>query len=122
MPAGSEAAAAAAGPSLGADARRLPSALVLAVALTAALVGDAFNPPARQWSGRAAAAAVSAYRKTVSPLLARSRLVRCRFTPTCSLYGLEALRRHGFFRGSALAAWRVLRCNPLSKGGVDLVP
>jgi putative membrane protein insertion efficiency factor len=97
-------------------------ALLLAVALSAALVGDAFNPPRRQWSARAAEAVVGAYRGSVSPLFARSGLVRCRFTPTCSAYGLEALRRHGFFRGSALAAWRVLRCNPLSKGGTDPVP
>jgi len=105
-----------------APARRLPSALVLAVALAGALAGDAFNPPARQWSARAAASSIQAYRRTVSPLLARSRVLRCRFTPTCSLYGLEAIRRHGFFRGGALAAWRVLRCNPLSKGGADPVP
>lgn len=122
MPAVSEAAAAA-GAAIGADAvRRLPAALVLAVALAAALAGDAFNPPSRQWSARAAEAAVTAYRGSVSPILARTGVVRCRFTPTCSAYGLEALQRHGFFRGSALAAWRVLRCNPLSKGGFDPVP
>ena len=96
--------------------------MVLAAAIAGALVGDAFNPPARQWSARAAESSILAYRETVSPLLARSRIVRCRFTPTCSLYGLEAIRRHGFFRGGALAAWRVLRCNPLSKGGADPVP
>jgi putative membrane protein insertion efficiency factor len=118
LPAASDAAAAAAT----APGRPLSAALVLAVAVIGALLGDAINPPSRQWSARAAETAVTAYRGSVSPLLARTGLVRCRFTPTCSAYGLEALHRHGFFRGSALAAWRVLRCNPLSKGGVDPVP
>ena len=118
MPAASEAARAAVEPA----PRPLSAALVLAVALAAALAGDAVNPPSRQWSARAAEAAVTAYRGSVSPLLARTGVVRCRFTPTCSAYGLEALRRHGFFRGSALATWRVLRCNPMSRGGVDNVP
>ncbi|HET9794244.1 MAG TPA: membrane protein insertion efficiency factor YidD [Thermoanaerobaculia bacterium] len=96
--------------------------MALAVALAGALAGDALNPPARQWSARAAASSIAAYRGTVSPILARTRFVRCRFTPTCSLYGLEAVRRHGFFPGLALAGWRVLRCNPWSKGGNDPVP
>ena len=46
----------------------------------------------------------------------------CRFEPSCSAYGLEALRRHGFFKGSALAFWRILRCGPWSRGGADPVP
>lgn len=46
----------------------------------------------------------------------------CRFTPTCSEYARQALMKHGFFTGTLLAAWRVLRCNPLSRGGPDCVP
>jgi len=45
----------------------------------------------------------------------------CRFHPTCSEYALEALHRHGFFKGSAMIVWRILRCNPLSAGGWDPV-
>ena len=101
---------------------RISAAGVIAIAVAAALAGDALNPPSRQWSARATVSSILAYRATVSPLLARRRLVQCRFTPTCSLYGLEAVRRHGFFPGMALAGWRVLRCNPLSSGGVDPVP
>lgn len=46
----------------------------------------------------------------------------CRFEPSCSRYALEALRRHGPFRGTLLAVWRVLRCNPFNAGGYDPVP
>jgi len=46
----------------------------------------------------------------------------CRFTPSCSHYALGALQVHGPLRGAALAAWRILRCNPLVPGGHDPVP
>jgi uncharacterized protein len=46
----------------------------------------------------------------------------CKYEPTCSCYGEEAIRRHGVLRGSVLALRRVLRCNPWSKGGYDPVP
>lgn len=46
----------------------------------------------------------------------------CRFYPTCSQYALEAIRRFGFLRGGYLSFKRVLRCNPLCKGGIDPVP
>ncbi len=47
---------------------------------------------------------------------------QCRFYPTCSAYGEEAIRLHGAVRGSALAAWRIARCGPFTAGGVDRVP
>ena len=61
--------------------------------------------------------AVRAYRRFVSPVLAP----RCKYHPTCSQYALDALRDFGFVRGTTLAAWRLLRCNPWSHGGVDYV-
>jgi hypothetical protein len=63
----------------------------------------------------AAALLVRGYRRFVSPLF----LPRCKYHPTCSQYALDALREFGLARGVVLAAWRILRCNPLSHGGVD---
>lgn len=63
-------------------------------------------------------AALGAYRRWISP--ARPR--RCRYEPTCSAYAVESIRRFGASRGLILAAYRLLRCNPLSHGGFDPVP
>ena len=46
----------------------------------------------------------------------------CKYYPTCSQYGLEAIEKYGALKGGALAVWRILRCNPFSKGGYDPVP
>ncbi len=61
---------------------------------------------------------VNLYRKFISPL----KPACCRFTPTCSAYALEAFRKRGFFVGLTLTVWRILRCNPFSRGGYDPVP
>jgi putative membrane protein insertion efficiency factor len=58
-----------------------------------------------------------AYRWAVSPLLPPA----CRYVPTCSEYAMEAVDRYGVVRGSAMALWRVLRCHPFARGGVDPV-
>ena len=47
---------------------------------------------------------------------------RCRFYPSCSHYAEQAVRVHGAAKGAALGAWRILRCNPFSRGGVEHVP
>ena len=59
------------------------------------------------------------YQLTLSPRFSHGS---GRFTPTCSQYALEAIEVHGIFKGCLLAAWRILRCNPFSKGGWDPVP
>lgn len=46
----------------------------------------------------------------------------CKYFPTCSQYGLEAIEKYGAFKGGLLTVWRILRCNPFSKGGYDPVP
>jgi putative membrane protein insertion efficiency factor len=61
---------------------------------------------------------VRGYQLIVSPWFAP----RCKYYPSCSSYALTALRVHGPVRGTGLAAWRLLRCNPWSLGGVDPVP
>ncbi len=63
-------------------------------------------------------ALIRLYRKGISPHSAPC----CRFTPSCSAYAIEALQRHGIFFGSLLSIWRILRCNPLFRGGYDPVP
>ncbi|HEY6969118.1 MAG TPA: membrane protein insertion efficiency factor YidD [Candidatus Angelobacter sp.] len=65
-----------------------------------------------------AAAGLRFYKAIVSPILPAS----CRYVPTCSEYAAEAVALHGFFRGTLLAAWRILRCNPFVRGGHDPVP
>lgn len=46
----------------------------------------------------------------------------CKYIPTCSEYGIEAIEKYGAFKGGILTIWRILRCNPFSKGGYDPVP
>lgn len=46
----------------------------------------------------------------------------CKYIPTCSNYGIEAIEKHGSIKGSYLTIKRILKCNPFSKGGIDLVP
>lgn len=58
------------------------------------------------------------YKRFISPILPPA----CRFEPTCSVYFVEALERRGLLRGMALGAWRLLRCQPFSRGGRDPVP
>ncbi|CCW32751.1 membrane protein insertion efficiency factor YidD [Xenorhabdus nematophila] len=63
-------------------------------------------------------ALIRGYQLVISPLLGP----RCRFNPTCSHYGIEALRRFGMIKGSWLTVKRILKCHPLHKGGDDPVP
>ena len=60
-------------------------------------------------------ALIRAYRRFVSPMLPPS----CRFTPSCSLYTLQAIEKYGLLKGILMGARRILRCHPFSKGGYD---
>ncbi len=70
------------------------------------------------WIRRVYVAPIRFYRKFLSPL----KPPMCRFDPTCSQYGLEAIMRHGIFKGTGLGIWRIMRCHPFSKGRHDPVP
>ncbi len=61
---------------------------------------------------------IKVYKIFISPLLGP----RCRFYPSCSSYGLEAIQMHGAAKGSYLTLRRILKCHPFHEGGVDLVP
>ncbi|MBQ9673335.1 MAG: membrane protein insertion efficiency factor YidD [Ruminococcus sp.] len=63
-------------------------------------------------------AVIKFYQKNISPLTKP----KCKYYPTCSCYGLEAIQVHGAAKGSFLTVWRILRCNPFSRGGYDPVP
>jgi hypothetical protein len=58
------------------------------------------------------------YKRYISPL----KSTKCPYYPSCSDYGLEAVEKYGAFKGGLLALWRIIRCNPFSKGGYDPVP
>ncbi len=64
-------------------------------------------------------ALIRLYQKTVSRAIPADT---CRFYPTCSHYGYQSIFKHGVLKGSMMACWRVLRCNPVNPGGVDPVP
>ena len=72
----------------------------------------------RDLARRLLALPVRAYQVGISPYTPPA----CRFYPVCSQYGMDALRVHGAVKGTLLTAWRILRCNPLTRGGPDPVP
>jgi putative membrane protein insertion efficiency factor len=74
---------------------------------------DVVIPPTRAWDARLAVAAIDQYRARVSPHL--RGIIECRFTPTCSYYGRESVRKHGFWWGGAKTLWRLARCGPWTK-------
>ena len=72
-----------------------------------------------RWPQTALLAAIRMYQLTLARLIPPNT---CRFYPTCSHYGFNAILKHGVVKGGCLAIWRVLRCNPFNPGGIDPVP
>lgn len=73
----------------------------------------------RYWPRLVILALIRLYQMTISPALPANT---CRFYPSCSHYGYQAIYKYGALKGSLMAAWRVLRCNPFNPGGYDPVP
>ena len=61
---------------------------------------------------------IKIYQKYISPM----KSTKCPYYPSCSHYGLEAVQKYGALKGGLMAVWRIIRCNPFSKGGYDPVP
>jgi uncharacterized protein len=83
------------------------------VVVVSLLARDVTRPPGQQVTARLAVSAIRWYHTTLSPRLG----VRCRFTPSCSLYAVAVIERHGMVRGGWLAVRRVARCGPWTKAG-----
>jgi putative membrane protein insertion efficiency factor len=89
--------------------------LVCAISPSADLTSTKVGVTLRLLPRKVLAGVISLYRRYVSPFSPPS----CRFTPTCSRYAVDALMRYGAVQGSWLALWRILRCNPIHRGGYD---
>lgn len=99
-----------------AAARRSRLAIPLLILLAAVVVThDVANEARDSYSARTTIAAIDVYRAHVSPHLKGT--ITCRFTPTCSAYGREAVRKYGFARGSYMAVKRIMRCGPWTPMG-----
>ena len=76
---------------------------------------DIENAPVPNFGAALLIGLIVFYRRHISPYT----LPSCRYTPTCSRYAMDAVRRYGVLKGSWLATWRVLRCNPFTRGGYE---
>lgn len=76
-------------------------------------------PRVENWPRWLLLAVIRLYQRTISRALPPDT---CRFYPSCSHYGYQAIYKYGAIKGSLMAAWRVLRCNPFNRGGFDPVP
>jgi len=94
----------------------------IAIVVLLAVAFDLRRPASAQWSAAAAVGAIHVYQATLSPLYGKMG-AQCRFAPTCSHYGEEAIKKYGLTKGAYLASKRVLRCGPWTAAGtVDAVP
>jgi uncharacterized protein len=81
---------------------------------------DGFRAPERQIVSRGVVRVIEGYQHYISRgILSRHNINICRYTPTCSEYTRQSLLKYGLYRGGARGFYRILRCNPWSRGGVD---
>jgi len=83
---------------------------------------NAITPTIRRAPRSIALGAIAIYRAAISPLIHAVNGPACRFEPSCSAYGHDAIREFGLIRGGAMALWRIARCNPMGGHGYDPVP
>ena len=76
------------------------------------------NPPYYNILAWVMLGVIHAYRLVLSPYMGK----QCKFQPTCSQYGLDSIQTHGAIKGGLLTLWRIVRCNPWTKGGYDPTP
>ncbi len=100
--------------------RRRQYSLVAALIVLVVALHDFTVPRGHGLAARGAIFIIDEYRAHISPRL-RGR-VTCRFTPTCSAYGREAIRKYGFAKGASKTAWRIARCGPWTKQGTRELP
>jgi putative membrane protein insertion efficiency factor len=94
--------------------------LIAALIAVVIAVHDFTVPHGRGLAARGAIFVIDEYRAHVSPHLRGN--VTCRFTPTCSAYGREAIRKYGFAKGASKTAWRIARCGPWTSQGTRDLP
>ena len=84
------------------------------------MLADNCKYPEQQFISKIEVHGIKLYRKTLHKLLSRNGKIQvCRYTPTCSLYTERAIHKYGFLKGNLMGVYRIARCNPFSKGGVD---
>ena len=97
-----------------------PGKRIAVLVIAVWIAHDLLVPPSYAFDARMTLAAIDEYRSQVSPHL--RGIVQCRFTPTCSWYGHESIRKHGFLIGGAKTFWRLARCGPWTKLGTSDPP
>ncbi len=91
----------------------------VAVGASAVIRGERYQSTSRSWLVRK----IDFYQQIIDPRIKAKKHVKriCKYHPTCSEYSKQAIKKHGTAKGLVLAVWRLLRCNPFSKGGYDPV-
>ena len=100
----------------------LPKKIHITIIILLYLIFESFLPVNYQPTTKISIFFIDIYRATVSANLKKNNIYICRYTPTCSQYTRGAIEKYGFLKGGFMGFYRILRCNPWTKGGYDPVP